>query len=270
MCALSLSRTIEALEQIAPLRLAAPWDNVGLLVEPEADALVERLFLCIDLTEAVLDEALGLGATLIVAYHPPLFSGVKRLTQGEPLARSILRAIAAGVAIYSPHTALDATDGGVCDWLAEGLGELSASAPIEASINEPELGMGRCATLKSERTLAALIDALKGHLGLEHLRVALPEGQRAESMQISRVALCPGAGGDLFEGMAACDLFVTGEMRHHDVLARVAQGAAVVLTDHTNSERGFLARYREALDSRLDGACEVLISALDRDPLSEV
>jgi putative NIF3 family GTP cyclohydrolase 1 type 2 len=80
------------------------------------------------------------------------------------------------------------------------------------------------------------------------------------------VAVCPGAGGSVFEQVDEVDLLVTGEMRHHDVLSRASQGTSVILTDHTNSERGFLA----SLAKRLTDAClglEVSVSKVDRDPL---
>ena len=104
----SLATVVDALESLAPLSGAASWDNVGLLVEPVPGAAVGRVLLCIDLSESVMDEAVSGGAELVVAYHPPIFTGARRLTQAVPLQRSILRAVRHGIAIHSPHTALDA------------------------------------------------------------------------------------------------------------------------------------------------------------------
>jgi putative NIF3 family GTP cyclohydrolase 1 type 2 len=86
----------------------------------------------------------------------------------------------------------------------------------------------------------------------------------ADDVLVSTVAVCPGAGGSLFQGVRA-DLLLTGEMRHHDVLAQVERGGAVILTDHTNTERGFLAIYAERV-GRVCGV-EVVRSARDHDPL---
>src|SRR5688500_11304201 len=101
-----LPAVLQSLEQLAPLRLAARWDNVGLLIEGTRP--VARILLCSDLGEAVLAEALADGSDLIVAYHPPLFTGVKRLTSRAASDRVLLAAIRAGIHVYSPHTALDA------------------------------------------------------------------------------------------------------------------------------------------------------------------
>ena len=107
------------LQQIIPLKLAGSWDNVGILVDPapihEGD---ERIFLTIDLTEAVLEEALAWNASIIIAYHPPIFSGLKTLSIHRNHSNLLVRAIQAGIGIYSPHSALDAVSGGMCDWLS--------------------------------------------------------------------------------------------------------------------------------------------------------
>jgi dinuclear metal center YbgI/SA1388 family protein len=106
-----------AMDQIAPLRDAEPWDNVGLILgDPAASA--RRVLLCIDLTLDVIDEARRLGRDAVVAYHPPLFKDVRKLVAGQPP----FEALRAGLAVYTPHTALDVADGGTNDVLADVLG----------------------------------------------------------------------------------------------------------------------------------------------------
>ena len=119
----SLSDVVSALEKIAPLHLAEDWDNVGLLVEPSDPQRIATIFLTNDLTEPVLEEAISLNANFIVSYHPPIFVPLKSLTTATFKERVILKAIEAHIAVYSPHTALDAVGGGVNDWLAAGVGE---------------------------------------------------------------------------------------------------------------------------------------------------
>src|SRR5207247_5090593 len=99
---MQLSQVTQALEQIAPLAMAEDWDNVGLLVgDPNQN--VTRALLTIDYTNEVAEEARRDSCDLIVAYHPPLFNAIKRLTAPSV----IFDAARGGVAIYSPHTALD-------------------------------------------------------------------------------------------------------------------------------------------------------------------
>jgi dinuclear metal center YbgI/SA1388 family protein len=375
----TLSEVLALLERLAPLSLAEEWDNVGLLLEPSAAALrpIKRVLLCIDLSERVLDEALATSADFLVAYHPPLFRGLKRLRASAADERVLLRALEAGLGVYSPHTALDAARGGVNDWLAGAFGPgrstplvahasaasaefklvvfvprpqvaalrhalaselgagvignysecsyeldgrgsffgsdaasphvgsrgqlelvdevrlemrcpssavpglarvIAAHHPYEEpawdlyplistpSASSPALGAGRLLELATPISLMDAIARLKAHLGVATLRVA-SSGPHDAGMPITRVAVCAGAGGSLFEKVHSAELFVTGEMRHHDVLAKVRQGASVLLSEHTHTERGFLPNFARQLEAASRGQLQVLISQVDADPL---
>ncbi len=113
---------LQVLEELAPLECAEEWDRVGLLLEPAPEGSLSRLFLAVDLTGPVLEEALERKAGMILAYHPPLFHPLESLCWSRPGERILLRALQAGIPLYSPHTALDSAPGGVNDWLARGLG----------------------------------------------------------------------------------------------------------------------------------------------------
>lgn len=261
----SLSHALAALESIAPLGLAADWDNVGLLLEPRpaSDARIEKLLLTIDLTEAVLAEAIEAGAGLIVTYHPPLFSGVKRLTQAVARERVVLGAVLNGLFVYSPHTALDACREGVNDWLLGAFGP-GESAPIEPDQKSPDQGQGRLLQLAAPLALNAAVARIKAHLGLAAVRVARPA--HSENPSVQSVAVCAGAGGSVLEKVRA-DLYLTGEMRHHDILAKQAEGSSVVVCDHTNTERGYLPLLARRLREALHDEVELLVSERDADPL---
>jgi len=129
-----------ALEAVAPARLAAEWDKVGMLVGDPSRPL-KRALLCIDLTEETLAEAIRRKCQAIVAYHPPIFEPIARLTAWEPRGALLLRCIEHGIALFSPHTALDAVRGGVTDWLAEQLGAGERWAIEPASAVRPGEGL---------------------------------------------------------------------------------------------------------------------------------
>ena len=120
---MELKEVLEVLEQLAPLSLAEPWDNVGLLVEPSRPRPIGNVLLTNDLTEAVMAEAEALACDLIVSYHPPLFQPIKRLVQRDWKQRLAVRALEGGIAVFSPHTSWDSVRGGVNDWLVAGLGK---------------------------------------------------------------------------------------------------------------------------------------------------
>ncbi|MCB9679011.1 MAG: Nif3-like dinuclear metal center hexameric protein [Alphaproteobacteria bacterium] len=254
----TLGRTLETLDALAPLRLSASWDNTGLLLE--GDREIRRALVTIDLTPAVLAEAMEGGHDLVIAYHPPVFRGLKSITRATPMGRTLLDLARNGVHVYSPHTALDAVPGGINDWLLEAFGRVASVRPIEPDAVDPDAGVGRIATLAQPRRLSAVVDAIKAFLGLPAVRVA-----GDDTWTIRTVATCPGAGGSAFERLQGIDLLLTGEMRHHDVLGFAAVGTATVLTDHTNTERGYLPRYAERIADELGIPVDTARS--DADPL---
>ena len=116
---------VRVMETLAPTHLAAPWDNVGLLVGDPSRS-VGRVLLTIDCRRSVVEEAVRGGYGAIVSYHPPIFEAQKRFVAGSVA----YEAARADVAIYSPHTALDAADGGTNDVLADALG-MTERAPLQ-------------------------------------------------------------------------------------------------------------------------------------------
>ncbi|MEM7262431.1 MAG: Nif3-like dinuclear metal center hexameric protein [Planctomycetota bacterium] len=197
---------------------------------------------------------------------PPahFFRAQEALSHSGP-ERVVVRSIEAGVTVYSPHTALDAVPGGVNDWLAESLGPGVARAiELKGESGDPLCGSGRLVTLEREVSFEDLVARVKKSLGLERIRVA----KSPSGTVVRTVALCPGAGGSVICSEAA-DLYLTGEMRHHDVLAANARGTSVILGEHSNTERGYLGRFRELLLSRLGlDDDRVIVSQVDSDPIS--
>ena len=350
---------IEAFDAFAPNYYANEWDNVGLLVgSPSWPA--EKVLLTIDLTLAVLHEAIESKVDVIVAYHPPIFEKLKSVTDQSFKEKIILDAINNKIAIYSPHTALDVAKDGVNDWIARGIGKgdiralkpfgnlppseayklitmcpedslesirkelanvncgkigeydqcsfvtvgtgtflgtegtsphsgktgipqsvsenklemLVSKASLPLAIQtlrqfhpyeEPpieiyelqerprrDLGVGRRVHLDQPVPLDELARRIKKHLGIGYVRVAPSVGQTDRS-EVQRVGLCAGAGGSVCELAInkGCDVYVTGEMTHHQVVSATERGCTVILTGHTNSERGYLPFLKKRLNAEL-------------------
>jgi dinuclear metal center YbgI/SA1388 family protein len=265
---MKLQEVLAVLEQIAPLRYAESWDNVGLLVgDPEAT--ITRVLVTVDYVRAVADEAHAQKADLVVAYHPPMFAAVKRVPHDALWADAIRR----GIALYSPHTALDVALSGTNDFLADASGVASVGRlPLRAfvprssspSVEPPGVGLGRVGDLGQAVPLSEVVARIKAALGLGSVLVA-----GSLDSAIRRVAVAAGAGGELLEDAvrARADLFVTGEIRHHDALAAVRRGVGVVATLHSNSERAAVKHYAKALAARLEpSGVAVATSEQDADP----
>jgi len=114
---------VRAMRKLYPESLAdKTFDNTGLLLEAPFDSLYplgNSVLLTVDLTRAVALEAIEKEASVIIAYHPIIFRGLKSLTLGDPQQQSLLQLAQQGVSVYSPHTAVDAVPGGMADWLCD-------------------------------------------------------------------------------------------------------------------------------------------------------
>ncbi|MDA0803544.1 MAG: Nif3-like dinuclear metal center hexameric protein [Planctomycetota bacterium] len=143
-----------ALNHLAPFHLAEDWDNVG-LIAGDAGAACSRVLLAIDATPEVLDEAIDLGVQAIVAYHPPLFEKTRRVAAGS----AAFEAARAGIALLSPHTALDNAANGVNDMLAWAVGD-GGRAPLVPSTALPEAESLRIVTHVPADAADAVRDAM--------------------------------------------------------------------------------------------------------------
>eukprot|EP00758_Cryptobia_borreli_P011385 Tbor_TRINITY_DN5650_c1_g1::TRINITY_DN5650_c1_g1_i1::g.8990::m.8990 len=282
-------KVISALESYAPLKLAGSWDNVGIMVESPKPNGLGTVLLTIDLTPEVLLEAISHKAEVIIAYHPPIFTAMKSLRLSSAKQKILLDAITGGISIYSPHTALDACKGGINDWLLECCRiQLKDIRPIVPREEDPSLGEGRIATIACANgcSVQSIVDNMRLSLCVPTARVALPDGWTGAT-NIKRLAVCAGSGGSLFNSIRdgdRIDMLVSGEMGHHDVLAALASGKAVVLFEHTNTERGFLQqKLKGYLENALGLSLEnvqsdstgvpsssnirIVVSSTDKDPL---
>lgn len=375
---MNVSHLMRAMQSIAPLELAASWDNVGLLVGSAERKLTGPVLLSIDLTERVMAEAAAMKASAVISYHPPIWEALKRITAETPRGRILLAAAEAGIAIYSPHTALDAAPGGMTDWLCEGIsggsegtiagdcraleahiareptqqvkivtfvpeknleevrnalatagagiiggyqvcsfsvagtgsflggegtnpavgkaGKLEQTSEVrlemvcskaalalametlsrfhpyeEPAVDVYELlgrpqrhhGPGRRLVLDQAATVSQLAERVKKHLGISVVNVAMAVDDRP----ITHIGVCPGSGASLasIARGEGCDVYITGEMQHHDVIAALHSGLSLILAGHTNTERGYLPRLARKLTSMVEGVSFV-VSNVDRSP----
>jgi dinuclear metal center YbgI/SA1388 family protein len=217
---------------------------------------------CLTVTSASVDEAVRERADLIVSHHPFPFRPLKQVTTNSMAGRLLLRLIAAGIAVHSPHTAFDSAASGINHRLAEGLG-LVQIRPLVASPQLPELGSGRCGLLSQPESVAALAQRLKEFLRISGLQVV---GDRER--QVRSIAVGCGSAGTLLSAAraAGCELFVTGETSFHTCLEAQDSGITLLLPGHFASERFAVEHLAEILAAQFPSAA-FWACRTERDPL---
>lgn len=227
------------IHEIAPFDTAEKWDNSGLLCG-SAENEVAGILCALDLTDAVLDEALREGANLIVTHHPILFSGRKNLCEDSAEGRLVCRLVRTNMNLIAAHTNYDKAMGGVNDCLARAL-NIENAQPVEG---DPDgyLRIGDHAPV----ALSDFADEVARALG-DVVRVY---GDRSKIVR--RVALCGGAGGEFacLALRAGADAYVTGEMRYHDSMDLAAVGLASLHCGHDATERIAIKPLAEGLQNR--------------------
>ncbi|WP_299247767.1 Nif3-like dinuclear metal center hexameric protein [uncultured Cytophaga sp.] len=128
---------ISFLENFAPLSYQESYDNCGLLVGNKTEPCT-GILVCLDVIEDIIDEAISKNCNLIVAHHPVIFSGLKKLTGANYVERIIIKAIQHNIAIYAIHTNLDNLEHGVSGMLAQKLGlqNVQVLAPKKGTLSK--------------------------------------------------------------------------------------------------------------------------------------
>jgi len=225
------------IDAAAPFDTQAEFDNSGLLVGNAEDDVNGILF-ALDVTDAVISEAIALGAQLIVSHHPLMFSPRKQLTDADYEGRLLRRLIRANLNVIAAHTNLDQAPGGINDTLAALCGLIMVTGE----------GYFRCGFLPEPMTAGAFAEQLRGALG-DTVRRMGP----ADAM-IRKVGLCSGSGGEEWKKAleTGCDAFVSGEIRHHLALEMADQRIIPFECGHFATEEAGLFTLAEALQNALN------------------
>lgn len=268
MRSVKIKEVIDALERFAPLPLQESYDNAGLQVGlTEVD--VSGALLCLDVTEAVVDEAVRKGCNLIVAHHPLIFRKLSQITDATYVQRTVIKAIQNNITIVAMHTNMDAAKGGVNHKIAEKLGLTSIRtfgnikrvlSPITSELVEGAEGlMGDFTT-----PIAAddLIIMLKKHFDVECV-----QANQLLRREIKTVALCGGAGSFLVEAAvkAGADAFVTGDMSYHEFFGyeQVIQLCAI---GHYQSEQFTSEIFKEIIERDCQGV-KCFLTEINTNPI---
>ena len=220
---MKIRELLEHIDSFAPFSLAEEWDNPGLLVGSMNDE-VHRVGVCLDAVSSAVIEAEKHGCNVLVCHHPVIFRGIKSITDSSEQGRTIQEAIRRNVNIIAAHTNWDKAPGGVNDTLATLLG-LRDIEPLD------ELGV--CGVMNVAMFRPTFLEHVKQSWGLSGIDCY---GQPAK---ISRVALCGGSGSEFWRAAKnhKADIYLTADMKYHELSDAVNEGLAIGLINHGEMER---------------------------------
>jgi dinuclear metal center YbgI/SA1388 family protein len=221
---------LEKINLVAPFMLAEEWDNCGLMAgDPDWEA--RRLALALDPLPEVLEEAFRKGCQALLSHHPLFFSPVRNLDFSHGAGKIVRMAIRAEMAILTAHTNWDSAESGVSRTLARRM-KLSAIVPLKQSPHGVG-GMGAAGDLAAVTPLREVLEKMKRAWNLTRIDYYGPT-----DCGILRLALCGGSGGSLWPAALAmkADLYVTADMKYHDILDSVRSKLPIAVVDHSEME----------------------------------
>lgn len=257
---MKIKEVLSALERFAPLPLQEGWDNAGLQIGL-TEAEVSGALLCLDVNEAIVDEAIEKGCNLIVSHHPLLFKGLKTISDGDYVQRTVMKAILNRIAIVSMHTNMDNAKGGVNYKIAEHLGLHDVEFFAEKS-GDVEAGSGVVGLLPEPMSATAFIQLVKERFG-----VKCAQCNELLLRPVNKVAICGGSSDFLLGDAIAqgADAFITGEMHYH-VYFGLEQKIQICVIGHYESEQFTSEIFKSIIEDECPGL-PVMIAKTSTNPI---
>ena len=226
---------VKRLEILAPPKFAKEWDNIGLLAG-RSNKEIRKVYLAVDATDEIVEDAIELEADLLLTHHPLIFKPLKSVTEEHFISRRILRLLQADMCYYAMHTNFDVM--GMADAAADEM-MLRNRQVLEVTYEDDiaKEGIGRYGRLPRVMTLAECAAYIKEVFHLPSVRVY---GELEEKVEIA--AISPGSGSSVGSCalQAGVDVLISGDIDHHMGIDLVAQGVSVIDAGHYGLEKLFV------------------------------
>lgn len=256
-----VSEIYKYLDKTAPFETQAKWDNSGLLTGI-METKVNKALVCLDITNEVVDEAIEIGAELVISHHPVIFHPLYNLPEDEPVCRLWKN----GIAAICTHTPFDCAENGMSDILMKLTGFEKIDGILEITgKNEKPYGFGTIGISDIEYTAQKLGEKLRDVLGCTVIKYT--DG----SKPIKKAAFCTGSGGDLIEAAInlGADAYITSEVKHDQWLYAKRKGIAVFDCGHYHTEIVGMKKLCKMLEAEFSNI-EFVFSKADKDPVNYV
>ncbi len=226
----------EYIGEISPYDYQCQWDNCGLLVG-DMNKEVKRIGVCLDATELTVESAAQNKVDLMVTHHPVIFTPQKSFTKGNIAYEAAI----SGVSVLSAHTCLDCAEDGVNDVLCDIIGVNNTVGVPSADCSVPMARIGYTDEVTAEdfaRLIAEKLDTV----------CKLVKGKS----NVKKVAVCGGSAFDFFYEAAnmGADTYVTGEVKHHELLIARDMGINLIVAGHYETEKPVMLKLKDKLAVR--------------------
>ena len=243
----------ETIERKYARTYAMSWDNVGLLCG-RSDKEVKKIYVALDVTDEVVEHAVEMKADMLVTHHPLMMSGMTRITDESFTGKRLIKLIQNDISYYAMHTNYDVC--GMAELAGDKLKLKDAEILEETAENE---GIGRVANLQEAMTLRECCELVKKVFALDSVKVFGNLDRK-----VNRMAVCPGSGKSFIKSAVkkGADVYVTGDIGHHDGIDAVAQNLAVIDAGHYGIEHIFIKDMSEYLKKNLENV-EILTEEIN-------
>ncbi len=242
---------IDKLEEIAPNCYAESWDNPGLLVG-RSDREVDCVYIALDATETVIDQAIACKAQMIITHHPMIFSALKQINDKDFISRRVLTMIENGISYFAMHTNFDVSK--MAELCSKRL-DLTHVEVLDETIapntfgNESALGIGSVGEFQEKQTLQDLARKVKDVFDIPSVKIF---GDMDKA--VSKVGICPGSGKHMAGAALAkgCECLITGDIDHHEGIDANSNGLMIIDAGHHGLEHIFVEYIADYLGAHLD------------------
>ena len=237
---------MKVIEATYPKHAALEWDNVGLLVG-RTEKEVKKIYVALDATDEVIEQAVAADADMLITHHPLLFSPLKKITDEHFIGGRVVKLLQHDISYYAMHTNYDVC--GMAD-ISAAILRLDGAETLEVTDEESREGIGRVGDLSSPMSLQSCGEFTKEKFQLDSVKVF---GDLSSTVQ--RVAICPGSGKGMTELALEknADVLVTGDIGHHEGIDAVAQGLAIIDAGHYGLEHIFIEDMANYLRKNVEG-----------------
>jgi dinuclear metal center YbgI/SA1388 family protein len=261
--AIKIDELTDQLRVIAPRELEEDWDNGGFQINM-GNEKVERILVCLEITNAVIGEAVKRKADFLVTHHPLLMEKIDVVDAGTLTGSYIIQLIRHGITVYAAHTSFDSVFGGNNDYLADLLDlKKVRRLKIWTPFGDKEI-IGRMGSFENALSLKETAALVESVLNLTEP----PKIVGNPHASILNVAICTGSGGDSIDAAIRneCDLLITGDVRHHQAQKAREMGLTIIDAGHYGTEYIFIKNFAEKLRKAVRNQVEVLESNVIVNP----